>query len=122
MSHSHHCNLLLDPDLSIHYSTPYGVKRNPILNSLQYFHVSDETLPPDLLHDMLEGYLPYKTKLMLHHFFRKFDKLCMYLHTCIMYTCIHMHCVFHSQYMCAYTLQILCSYSISAIIVLNLRM
>ena len=22
-----------------------------------------------ILHDMLEGYLPYKTKLMLHHFF-----------------------------------------------------
>ena len=84
MSHSHHCNLLLAPDLSTHYSTTYGVNRNAILNNLQYFHASDETVPPDLLHDMLEGYLPYKTKLMLHHFFRMFNFVCliiMYLHT-----------------------------------------
>lgn len=89
MSHSRHCNLLLDPALSSHYSTTYGVNRNAILNSLQYFYVSDETMPPDLLHDMLEGYLPYKTKLMLHHFF------CMYIYTYVYVHGITVHVHIH---------------------------
>ena len=48
----------------------YGVNRESILNSLQYFDVADECVIPDLMHDMLEGYLPYTTKLMLKHFIR----------------------------------------------------
>jgi len=56
----------------------YGVNRDSILNDLQYFHTADETIPPDLLHDMLEGYLPYKVKLMLQKFLSKlFNFLCM---------------------------------------------
>jgi len=41
----------------------YGVNRESILNSLTYFDAADECVLPDLMHDMLEGYLPYKTKL-----------------------------------------------------------
>ena len=49
-----------------------GVNRESILNSLVYFDVADECVLPDLMHDMLEGYLPYKTKLMLNYFIRYF--------------------------------------------------
>ena len=31
-------------------------------------HVCDMGLPPDIMHDILEGIVPYTTKLMLHHF------------------------------------------------------
>ena len=65
--HSHHCQLL-EGSLREFYSTNYGVTRNSVLNDLQYFHVADEGLPPDIMHDVLEGYLPYKVKLMLSHF------------------------------------------------------
>jgi len=79
--HKHYCNLLANPelrDLHDHYSVTYGVNRDSILNDLQYFHTADETIPPDLLHDMLEGYLPYKVKLMLQKFLSKlFNFLCM---------------------------------------------
>ena len=33
----------------------YGIKENSILNYLNYFHVAD-CLPPDLAHDLLEGF------------------------------------------------------------------
>ena len=45
----------------------YGVNRDSILNSLMY---SDEVVIPDIMHDLLEGYLPYKTKRLLNHFLR----------------------------------------------------
>lgn len=66
-----------DPSLSDHYSTTYGVNRNSILNSLQYFHVCNDSMPPDILHDVLEGYLPYKVKVMLKHYtlVKKYFKL-----------------------------------------------
>lgn len=51
------------------YSTNYGVTRNSLLNSLDFFHVCSEGLPPDIMHDILEGYLPYTVKLMLMEFF-----------------------------------------------------
>lgn len=65
--HDHHCQLLEGP-LGEFYSTNYGVTRDSMLNHLQYSHVCDEGLPPDVMHDVLEGYLPYKVKLMLSHF------------------------------------------------------
>jgi len=55
----------------------YGVNRESILNSLEYFDVADECVIPDLMHDMFEGYLPYKTKLMLKHFIRLVKSLRM---------------------------------------------
>ena len=54
--HKHHCNMLKDPELrELHdyYSVTYGVNRDFVLNDLRYFHTADETIPPDLLRDML---------------------------------------------------------------------
>ncbi len=51
------------------YSTNYGVTRDSLLNSLGFFHVCSDGLPPDIMHDILEGYLPYTVKLMLSDFF-----------------------------------------------------
>ena len=45
-----------------------GINRRTTLSSLQYYHVCDFGLPPDVMHDLLEGYVPYKVKLMLRHF------------------------------------------------------
>ena len=45
-------------------ATAYGVSRNAILNSSQCFHVVDG-LCPDIMHDVLEGPLPYEVKLLL---------------------------------------------------------
>ena len=50
-----------------HLTTTYGIHRNSILNSLRYYHVADG-LPPDIMHDILEGALPYEAKLLLLHF------------------------------------------------------
>ena len=44
----------------------YGINRNSILNQLQYFHVCDGSLLPDVMHDILEGALQYEVKLLLH--------------------------------------------------------
>lgn len=48
-------------------ATTYGVSQNSILNQLQYFHVT-EGLPPDIMHDILEGALQYEVKEMLTTF------------------------------------------------------
>ena len=40
-----------DPNLS-HL---YGIKENSVLNDLNYFHAADG-LPPDLAHDLFEGF------------------------------------------------------------------
>jgi len=34
---------------------------------MKYFHVCDGSLIPDVMHDVLEGVLQYKVKLMLRH-------------------------------------------------------
>ncbi|KAA0712534.1 hypothetical protein E1301_Tti019070 [Triplophysa tibetana] len=44
-----------------------GVKVNSCLNSLQYFHVT-ENIGVDIMHDVLEGVAPLEVKLMLRHF------------------------------------------------------
>ena len=44
----------------------YGVNRDSVLNTSQYFHVIDG-LCPDIMHDMLEGALPYEVKLLLQY-------------------------------------------------------
>ena len=50
------------------FSTNYGVTRNSLLNSLDFYHVCSSGLPPDIMHDIPEGYLPYTVKLMLNNF------------------------------------------------------
>ena len=47
--------------------TCYGINMDSILNSSMYFHVADG-LPPDIMHDVLEGALSYEIKLMISHF------------------------------------------------------
>ena len=61
--HDHHCELVKsNGPLVEFYKTTYGVNRESKLNSLMYVHVCDELLPPDIMHDILEGYLPHVLK------------------------------------------------------------
>ena len=65
--HKTHCAKLKGPSPDF-YSVNYGVNRPAILNKLSYYHVCDMGLPPDIMHDILEGVLTYTTKLLLQHF------------------------------------------------------
>ena len=65
-SHKHHCSLVAE-DSSGTVSKEYGVNRDSILNELTYFHVCDGSLLPDVMHDLLEGALQYKVKLLLNY-------------------------------------------------------
>ena len=47
-------------------ATTYGLNRDSILNSLQFFHIT-EGLLPDVMHDILEGVLPLAIKHVLKH-------------------------------------------------------
>lgn len=53
-------------------STTYGIVRNSILNESRYYHVADG-LPPDCMHDILEGVIPYKVKLLLVSFIQQWN-------------------------------------------------
>lgn len=64
-SHKHYCDLLND-QLGAFYGTTYGINRDSVLNQLKYTHVCEELLPPDIMHDILEGYLPFVMKQLLH--------------------------------------------------------
>ena len=66
-NYDHTCNLLDSLDDPYH-TTTYGINRRSCLNELTYYHVSDYGLPPDVMHDILEGYLPYTLKLLLSHY------------------------------------------------------
>ncbi len=48
----------------------YGLKHNSVFNKLQYFHVS-HGLPPDIMHDFLEGIIPYELPLIISSFLQK---------------------------------------------------
>lgn len=64
-----HCSSLNGP-LGSHFATTYGIVRDSSLNSSRYFHVT-EGLVPDVMHDVLEGSLPYEVKEMLRVFIAK---------------------------------------------------
>ena len=49
----------------LHYSRVYGIHHKSILNDLKYFHVI-EGLPPDAMHDILEGIMPKQIAKLLH--------------------------------------------------------
>ena len=55
-------------DDTSYHSTTYGINSSSPLNTLQFYHVCDFGLPPDIMHDLLEGYVPYKVKLMLKYY------------------------------------------------------
>lgn len=71
-SHTRHCSAL-GGALNGHIATTYGVARNSILNTLQHVNVING-LPPDIMHDVLEGMLPLEVKLLLKQFISE-DKL-----------------------------------------------
>lgn len=66
-NYDHMCHVLSTSGDSSE-TTTYGINRQSELNRLQYYHVCDYGLPPDVMHDLLEGYLPYTLKLLLSHF------------------------------------------------------
>ena len=65
-NHTRHCSALGDI-LDSHIATTYGVSRNSILNTLTHYHIIDG-LPPDIMHDVLEGVFPLEIKMMLSQF------------------------------------------------------
>ncbi|CAI5671395.1 unnamed protein product [Oreochromis niloticus] len=61
--HIEHCNALSeDPALT----SVYGVKRSCVLNSLEYFHSTDN-YAVDIMHDLLEGVVQYELKLFFQY-------------------------------------------------------
>ena len=85
MEHQQHLQLIW---ITLHFgiiTLTYGVNRESILNSLLYFDAANECVVPDLMHDVLQGYLPYKVKLMLKNYIRWEITLhayayCVYVH------------------------------------------
>ena len=63
--HKEHCRLV-EADKSGAQSKEFGINRDSVLNELEYFHVCNGGLLPDIMHDVLEGALQYEVKLMLH--------------------------------------------------------
>jgi len=66
ISHKDQCKLI-EKDSTGERSKEFGVNRDSILNELNYFHVCDGSLLPDVMHDILEGALQYEIKLLLHN-------------------------------------------------------
>lgn len=63
-NYNHMCHVLsISGDTSD--TTTSGINRQSELNQLKYYHVC---LPPDIMHDLLEGYLSYLIKLMLSRY------------------------------------------------------
>lgn len=59
--HEHHINLVTLDDS---YIKLYGLKWNSPLNDLKFFHTST-MLPPDAMHDLLEGIVPFELSLII---------------------------------------------------------
>ena len=62
-THKQQCDSLGGP-LHNHIATTYGLHYNSILNLSRFYHVTDG-LPPDVMHDILEGCLQYEVKELL---------------------------------------------------------
>lgn len=56
--------------LAEHFSTTYGINRRSALCDAPYFDVCQQ-IPPDIMHILLEGVVPYTTKLVLYYFIYK---------------------------------------------------
>ena len=69
-THSHHIAKMSNKDLVSTIATTYGINRDSVLNTLAYFYIT-EGLPPDIMHDVLEGVLQYEVKEMLLLVFTK---------------------------------------------------
>ena len=53
-----------------HFSKAYGINRRSVLNDSRYYHVVGG-LPPDIMHDILEGVLQYEVKEMLKSYIKE---------------------------------------------------
>jgi hypothetical protein len=60
-THAHHIQGITD------FFATNGGERNSIFNESAYFNVT-EGIPPDIMHDVLEGTLQYEVKLPVRHF------------------------------------------------------
>ena len=65
-THENHCTSL-EGSASHHFSLTYGVTRKSILQDVNHFSVAGETLAHDIMHNLLEGVLPYETKALLKY-------------------------------------------------------
>ena len=68
-AHVRQCQNLGGP-LHDHVATTYGIHHNSILNSSRFYHVT-EGLPPDIMHDILEGVLQYEVKELLKYLIKE---------------------------------------------------
>ena len=57
----------LESEPSSHLSKEYGINRKSILENIPNFSVV-QNLPHDIMHDLIEGVIPYEMKSMLSHF------------------------------------------------------
>ena len=64
--HDRHCQLLKGLSCNAH-SVAYGINQNSILHRLPNFSVA-VNLPHDIMHDVMEGVIPYEMKLLLTHY------------------------------------------------------
>ena len=65
ISHKIQCELIVK-DKTGKKSKEFRINRDSVLSKLNYFHVCDGSLLPDVMHDILQGALQYETKLLLH--------------------------------------------------------
>ena len=65
-SHKQQCQELQDSSSYVELSRDYGINRASILESINDFSVVT-SLPHDVMHDLLEGVIPYEMKLLLRH-------------------------------------------------------
>lgn len=69
--YSEHCNAVAQNPSLVH---SFGVKRTCPLNSLRYFHSSDN-FAVDIMHDLLEGVVQYELKLLFQYLVK--DTICL---------------------------------------------
>ena len=59
----------------VYNSTTYGITKQCPFNKLKYYHTCKFGLPPDAMHDLLEGYVKLCTNLLLKQFIDIYFKL-----------------------------------------------
>ena len=72
-THQTQCNFISSATNTSYHSTTYGINFNSPLNDLEYYHVTDYGLPPDPMHDLLEGYTNKTTKLLLNTLINEYE-------------------------------------------------
>jgi len=66
--HNENCALIENSEDPSYNSTTYGITEQCAFNSLQHYHTCNFGLPPDTMHDLLEGYIKLCTNLLLKQF------------------------------------------------------